>query len=267
MDSHALKDQQYHADIARVYDYITNEPRQYPNELLFRPIDRLLKPAGLLLDLGCGTGQMFLRHGHLAGQIIAVDHSKEMLAEAAAKSKSAGLEHVTFVEQDLDEFLDLNQVLRADLITCVGVLHHLNQEGLLEFLKKIHSILKPQGQLLIAEPIYSSRVPEIVHARNRRSILIKRLQECMPPETTDPDEEPLHEAALVQAIGEAGFRIRKKSRGFELFHVTDPLSFTEKLIIRSIYALYANGGDVIAVLLEKNTLNANAPPGAPSARV
>lgn len=85
MDAHKELDKKYHARIAHLYDYITVEPRAYPNELLLRPIDRFIKPAGTMLDLGCGTGHMFMRYRKYPRQIIAVDHSREMLAEAKRK--------------------------------------------------------------------------------------------------------------------------------------------------------------------------------------
>lgn len=215
-DPHAQKDKRFHAEIAKIYDYVTVEPRQYPNELLFRPIDKRLKGGRLMLDLGCGTGQMFLRYAHLADRIIAVDHSREMLAVAAEKAKAAGLSKVNFIEQDVSEFLSLNQNLKADLITCVGVLHHLEPDQLQALLAQIATLLAPGGQIVIAEPVYSSKVPAMVSERNQKSILIKRLAECMPPGAVDPDEAPLHEEAAHQGH------------------------------LRAV-----SGGDVIAVLLEK----------------
>lgn len=252
MNSHKEKDKKFHADIAGVYDYITNEPRQYPNELLFRPIDKLLKPANLLLDLGCGTGQMFMRYRHLTQRVIAVDHSREMLEVAARKAKSAGLGNIDFIEQDLDEFLALNHDFRADLITCVGVLHHLDQDGLEDFLIKAASMLNPSGQIVIAEPIYSSSVPKIVAARNSRSVLIERLKESMPSEAADPDEEPLHESKLMQSITRTGLEIREVSKGFELFQQKYPAGLIDKAVIWLIYWKYRGHGDVIALLLEKS---------------
>ena len=251
MDEHAEKDKKYHADIAEVYDYITNEPRHYANELLFRPIDRKLEAAGTLLDLGCGTGQMFLRYAHLAQKIIAVDHSAEMLAVAKKKAKASGLGNISFVEQELTEFLDLNTQLQVDLVTCVGVLHHLNQEGLAEVLTRIHSLLAPSGQLVLAEPIYSSKTPAIVQKRNARSILIPRLAECMPPGTSDPDEAPLRETELLDAIQRAGFVCIRQSKGFEMFQVTEPLKLSEKILMKLIYSVYGSRGDVIALLLRR----------------
>lgn len=159
---------------------------------------------------------------------------------------------MTFVERDLDEFLEGNADLRADLITCVGVLHHLDQNGLTEFLGAVFKVLSPNGQLVIAEPIHAESVPHIVHSRNSRSILVDRLKECMPPDTTDPEEEPLNESNLLKAVIDVGFQIRKQTKGFELFHTSDPPSRFEKLIIKFIYWRYRNRGDVVALLLEKS---------------
>ena len=251
MDPHKELDKAYHAKIASIYDYITNEPRAYPNELLFRPIDKHVPNVQTLVDLGCGTGQMFLRYKDRAEKIIAVDHSGAMLAEAKRKAAQQGLQNVTFIQRDLDDFLATNTALRADLVTCVGVLHHLEQEGLSTFLNAVFGIVKPRGYLLVAEPIYSNSVPSLVHERNSRSILVDRLKECIPPDTQDPDEEPLRESSLLTAIAGAGFKIVRKTKGFELFHVTEPISQYEKLIIQWIYWRYRDRGDVVALLLGK----------------
>lgn len=248
MDAHALKDKQYHAEIAAVYDYITNEPRHYPNELLFRPIDRHIKPTRLMLDLGCGTGQMLFRYGHLAEHIVAVDHSPEMIAQARLKAESRGWDHIEFVVQDLDVFLDMNPDLRAGLVTCVGVLHHLEQHELDQFIGRVAGLLSENGQLVVAEPVYAGKVPDIVRSRNARSILPKRLAECMPQGVADPDEEPLEEPNLINSLNRGGLSLYEVSRGFELFHVSEPISPLEKLVIRYIYWRYRSRGDVVAVL-------------------
>lgn len=261
MDTHKQLDLEYHARIAPVYDYITNEPRAYPNELLFRPIDRLIRPCELMLDLGCGTGQMIFRYRNLAGRIVAVDHSPEMIREAKRKARESGIDDITFIEQDLDAFLKLNGNLKADLITCVGVLHHLDFEAgeLLGTLDTIGGLLAPRGQLVLAEPVYAGSVPRVIADRNAKSILVSRLRECMPPDIEDPDEEPLQEANLLHAVAQAGFRVRMRSRGFELFHITDPISPLEKFIIRLIYWRYRHCGDVIALLLEKSAAHGDGP--------
>jgi len=250
MDNHAAQDKRYHALIAEKYDYITNEPRQYPNELLFRPIDRRLRPARTLLDLGCGTGQMFIRYAKLAYKIIAVDHSKEMLQVARRKANSRGISSITFCEQDVHAFMKLNRHLEFDLITCVGVLHHLKPVEMKGFLRSLRALMAPKGQCVIAEPIYSRSVPKIVANRNSKSVLHDRLKASMPAHVVDPNEEPLEEQALLETIDKVGLKISHLSKGFELFHVTEPISLWEKLIIKGIYWKYRRQGDVIALLLE-----------------
>lgn len=254
MDPHAEKDKDYHARIASVYDYVTNEPRRYPNELLFRPIDRVIRPAERMLDLGCGTGQMIFRYGHLARHITAVDHSRHMLAEARRKASEKGWHHIDFVESDLHDFVSANGSLEAGLITCVGVLHHLEPPMLTRFVGEIASLLTPGGQLVIAEPINADGVPEFIRRRNQRSVLVERLQECMPPEAEDPDEEPLEESHFFRSLDEGNLNVSVQSKGFEMFHVNEPITLTEKLFIRYVYFRYRHRGDVLAVMAEKPRL-------------
>lgn len=250
MDDHAAQDKRYHALIAEKYDYITNEPRKYPNDLLFRPIDRRLRRARTLLDLGCGTGQMFIRYANLADKIIAVDHSKEMLQVARRNASAQGISSITFCEQDVYAFMKLNKDVKFDLITCVGVIHHLKPEEIETFLRSLKALMAPKGQCVIAEPIYSSSVPQIVADRNSKSVLHERLKETMPAHAVDPDEEPLLEQVLLETIEKVGLKISYLSKGFELFHVTEPISLWEKLIIRGIYWKHRKKGDVVALLME-----------------
>lgn len=251
MTDHAEKDKAFHAQIAPVYDYLTNEPRAWPNELLFRPIDRRLPAFERMLDLGCGTGQMIGRYGMLARRVVGVDHSRPMLAEAERKYRRRLGDRLELVESDVGEYLRHFSAPPPDFITCVGFLHHLQPQKLWEMLARIHEILAPGGHLLIAEPVHQPRTPRFIDRWNRSSILMQRLRESMPPAAEDPDEEPLDEATLFDALGRQGFRTLRVSRGFELFHHSHPVSLMERLLIRGIYAVFRHRGDVMAVLARR----------------
>lgn len=106
MSDPAAKDKEFHARIATVYDYLTNEPRAYPNELLFCPLDRWLRPVNLMLDLGCATGQMIGRYGGKALRIIGVDHSGPMLHQADLKYRARFGQRLELIEADVAGYLD-----------------------------------------------------------------------------------------------------------------------------------------------------------------
>ncbi|MFE0753657.1 class I SAM-dependent methyltransferase [Inquilinus sp. NPDC058860] len=80
---------------------------------VLRPItERLLHAAGLrpgmrVLDLGCGAGDVSLLAAEIVGPTgvaIGIDRSAEVLTVARARAAAAGLDHVAFIETDIDDF-------------------------------------------------------------------------------------------------------------------------------------------------------------------
>ncbi len=251
MSSHREKDIKFHADIATVYDYLTLEPREFLTELLFKKIDRKIRPSNLMIDLGCGTGQMLYRYRHLFNQQVGVDHSREMLDQAEAKS-DLDSEKITFIHADINNFLGTYTGPQPDFITIVGFLHHLEKQEITLILKKIHNILITGGQILIAEPILSDRVPKLVNWINRNSIIVDRLAEAMPVHAEHPDEAPLEEHDLLMSIKEAGFKRKSTIKGYEIFHLNYPPKPWEKFFLRLVSWFYSErNGNVVAILAEK----------------
>lgn len=148
MDDHKEKDIKYHADIAEVYDYLTLEPRKCLTEILFKAIDKQIQPAKLMIDLGCGTGQMLCRYGHLFEKKIGVDHSREMMEQAESKPALKGA-NTTFIHSDIDGFLEAYTGEQPDFISIVGFLHHLEKSELTSMLSKINKILPGGGGFLL----------------------------------------------------------------------------------------------------------------------
>lgn len=86
------------------------------------PADRIADAE--ILVAGCGTGQesVDLARQYPASRILALDLSRASLAYAARKTAEAGWRHVEYAQADITQ-LDLGR--EFDLISCVGVLHHL----------------------------------------------------------------------------------------------------------------------------------------------
>lgn len=251
MDEHKEKDIRYYADIAEVYDYLTLEPRKHLTEILFKDIDKQIQPARLMIGLGCGTGQMLCRYGHLFEKKIGVDHSREMMDQAESKP---ALKHTktTFIHSDIDGFLDTFTGEQPDFISIVGFLHHLEKSELASMLSKINKILPRGGWILIAEPILSESVPKLVSWINARSILIERLSEVMPADTEDPDEAPLEELDLLRTIDDAGFKRKLTVKGYEIFHINYPPSLWERAFLSAVSFFYGKKkGNVVAILAQK----------------
>jgi 2-polyprenyl-3-methyl-5-hydroxy-6-metoxy-1,4-benzoquinol methylase len=90
----------------------------------------MLPPRGTIADAdilvaGCGTGQesLDLAAQFPSSRILAVDLSRTSLAYAARKAREAGRGNVEHAQADLLELGSLGRTF--DLISCVGVLHHL----------------------------------------------------------------------------------------------------------------------------------------------
>ena len=82
----------YEALFARCYDQLTTDV-DYPAKAayLMELVQRFGNPPGLVLDLACGTGSLAAELSRLGAEVIAVDASPDMLAQAAAKNE--GLSH------------------------------------------------------------------------------------------------------------------------------------------------------------------------------
>jgi len=96
-----------------------------------------------LIEYGCGTGNITV---HLAGKgldIIAVDHSQEMLNVAGDKLRGNALAPV-LVCADMTEFR-LNREVDCAVCACDGVNYILDGKGLRRFFKNVYSNLRDGG--------------------------------------------------------------------------------------------------------------------------
>jgi SAM-dependent methyltransferase len=98
---------------------------------------------GLVLELGCGTGTMT---GLLAGKgydMIGVDNSEEMLAEAMEKRVESG-QDILYLLQDMREF-ELYGTMRAAVSICDSMNYILEEDDLLRVFSLVNNYLDPGG--------------------------------------------------------------------------------------------------------------------------
>jgi len=99
--------------------------------------------GGLLLELGCGTGtltEMFSAEGY---DMIGVDHSEAMLAEALRKRDASG-RNILYLEQDMRAF-ELYGTVAAAVSLCDSMNYLTEYSDLVQVLRLVNNYLDPGG--------------------------------------------------------------------------------------------------------------------------
>ncbi|MGH7948356.1 MAG: class I SAM-dependent methyltransferase [Candidatus Binataceae bacterium] len=114
-----------------------------------------LDGRGVMLDIGCGPGQLAIPMSHRFARVVAVDPDSEMLAEGRAVAERAGVANVTWLEGS-------STALPADrgpfrLVTIGRALHWMDRESVLA---DLHQLISDDGGIAIVNddaPIISGR--------------------------------------------------------------------------------------------------------------
>jgi SAM-dependent methyltransferase len=109
-----------------------------------------LEPSHAVLDVGCGTGTLAIlaKRSCPQARVVGLDGDPKVLAIARRKIEAAGL------EVELMERMAYDPALPAasfDRVLTTLVLHHLTTEEKRETLAAIHRLLRPGGELHIAD--------------------------------------------------------------------------------------------------------------------
>lgn len=102
-----------------------------------------------ILNIGCNNGIFEFLIFKKAKEIVGVDIKDEDLAQA--KKECAGIQNVNFVKANIVE--DNFPLSSADIVVFSDVIEHIPKGTELKVLKKIHNILKPNGQVIISTPL------------------------------------------------------------------------------------------------------------------
>ena len=122
---------------------------------------------GLVLDLGCGTGNMTQILSEAGYDMIGVDGSAEMLSQAAAKK--AADSSILYLCQQMQEF-ELYGTVRAVVSVCDCLNYILDEEELLQVFRLVNNYLDPGGIFIfdINTPYkYAELMGDAVIAENR----------------------------------------------------------------------------------------------------
>jgi demethylmenaquinone methyltransferase/2-methoxy-6-polyprenyl-1,4-benzoquinol methylase len=119
-----------------------------------RDIAARVEAGDRVLDLGCGTGALAVLLARLGAKVTAVDISPPMLSQAARRVREEGLEDRVALRElgavDLDTaFPDAS----FDVVTSTLVFSELSADEVAYTLAECRRILRPGGQLLIADEV------------------------------------------------------------------------------------------------------------------
>lgn len=133
-----------YAEFARVYDMFMDNI-DYPawSEYVAGLLEDYEIKDGLVLELGCGTGSMTELLAEKGYDMIGVDNSEEMLAEAMEKRAESGKD-ILYLLQDMREF-ELYGTVRAVVSICDSMNYITEEEDLLTVFRLVNNYLDPGG--------------------------------------------------------------------------------------------------------------------------
>lgn len=133
-----------YTSFARVYDtFMDNIPYEEWAEYLTGLLKEYGVSDGLVLDLGCGTGNMTELLADAGYDMIGVDNAEEMLEIAMEKKEESGHD-ILYLLQDMREF-ELYGTVRAVVSICDSVNYIDEEEDLTEVFHLVNNYLDPGG--------------------------------------------------------------------------------------------------------------------------
>jgi len=103
--------------------------------------------AKSILDVGCGVGTISIYLAHHGYRVYGIDISNRAISICNHAKRSLALKNIEFKKQDVYSIRS-NKVF--DVILLIEVLEHVPNDN--SFLKKLHSLLKDDGCLLLTTP-------------------------------------------------------------------------------------------------------------------
>lgn len=119
-----------------------------PENILGEYIER----GQTVLDIGCGSGTFTIAMAKMVGEngkIIAVDVQDEMLQMVRKKAEKEGLKSRITTHKSEPSGISISD--QVDFVLAFYMIHEV--PDVQAFLKEIASLLKPNGKLLIVEPM------------------------------------------------------------------------------------------------------------------
>ena len=134
--------------LAGCYDQLTYDVRYAAwADYIEKHFRRQPPPGKTVLDLACGTGSLTRELALRGYEMIGVDRSPEMLAEAAEKNRGAGPIEPIFLCQSMEQ-LDLYGTIDACVCCLDSVNYVTDSRRLQRAFQRVHLFLMPGGLFL-----------------------------------------------------------------------------------------------------------------------
>lgn len=135
---------QAYTGFAEIYDlFMDNVPYDRWEQVLAELLAEQGVREGLVLELGCGTGVMTERMAARGYDMIGLDLSGDMLAEAAVKRSESG-QNILYLNQDMREF-ELYGTVAAVYSICDSLNYIVSEEDLEKVFRLVNNYLDPKG--------------------------------------------------------------------------------------------------------------------------
>jgi ubiquinone/menaquinone biosynthesis C-methylase UbiE len=111
-----------------------------------------LRPGAVVVDLGCGTGQVSLPLAWQGAQVLAVDVSSAMVRALHSRAQEQGVRNLEVLALPIEDLaLPAESV---DLIVSSYALHHLRDPDKARLVAAAARWLRPGGRLVIADMMF-----------------------------------------------------------------------------------------------------------------
>lgn len=112
-------------------------------------IELLRKDGQSILDIGCSTGTA-------ASQIVDFTKNKYVGIDIAARYvRYATKKFPTGTFKTMDARKMEFDAGTFDIAMFIGVLHHMNDETIIDCFREVRRVLKPNGKVIVAEPVFT----------------------------------------------------------------------------------------------------------------
>ncbi len=149
-----------------------------------------LRPADVVLDVGCANGAHTLKVAQRAKRVVGMDYDVVQLVTAAASARQLGLGNVHLFAWDLIRPFPFSDS-SFDAVLFLDVIEHLGPR--LGVLGEIRRVLKAEGRLLVSGP-------------NRETSWRRRLREAGLFAFSDPDHKVEYtQEEFLAELGAGGF--------------------------------------------------------------